>query len=72
MANLHVQQKRRNYLWLWILIILIIAAGLFYYFNYYRKGTTPLSGDTGIKDSTLLLRNLDIYSDAGKYYKWEV
>ncbi len=39
MANLHVQPKRRNNLWIWILvIILIIVAAVYYYFNYYKKG----------------------------------
>ncbi|MGH2648954.1 MAG: hypothetical protein ACRDE8_15355 [Ginsengibacter sp.] len=41
MANLHVQPKRKNYVWIWILIILIIVAGIYYYFNYYKKGITP-------------------------------
>ena len=49
MANLHVQPKRRNNSWIWILvIILIIAAGLYYYFNYYKKGITP--GDKAFRD----------------------
>ena len=42
MANLHVQPKRKNYLWvLFIVIILIIAAGVYYYMNYYSKGVSP-------------------------------
>lgn len=53
MANLHVQPKRKNYLWLWILVILIIAAALYYYFNYYKKGETP-SVDTGFRQSPAL------------------
>jgi len=45
MANLHVQPKKKNYLWLWIIIILLIAAGIYYYVNYYSKGITPGSGN---------------------------
>jgi len=42
MANLHVQPKRRNNLWIWILIIiLLIVAAVYYYTNYYKKGITP-------------------------------
>jgi|GEM_PF-1844018 len=41
MANLHVQPKRKNYLWVWILIILIIVAAVYYYYNYYSKGIKP-------------------------------
>ena len=44
MANLHVQPKKKNYLWLWIIIILLIAAGIYYYLNYYSKGIKPGSG----------------------------
>lgn len=43
MANLHVQQKKKNYLWVWIIIILLIAAGIYYYLNYYNKGIKPSS-----------------------------
>jgi len=54
MANLHVQPKRRNYLWIWILvIILIIAAAIYYYTNYYKKGITPGS-DKAFRDSPSL------------------
>ena len=45
MANLHVQPKKKNYLWLWIIIILLIVAGIYYYFNYYSKGIKPGSGN---------------------------
>ena len=46
MANLHVQPKKKNYLWIWIIIILlIIAAGVYYYINYYSKGIKPGSGN---------------------------
>src|SRR5215211_1079312 len=43
MANLHVQPKRKNTLWIWILIIIILiaAAGIYYYENYYKKGVNP-------------------------------
>jgi cell division protein FtsL len=38
MAELHVQRKRSNYIWLWLLIIIIVAAaGVYYYIHYYRK-----------------------------------
>ena len=46
MANLHVQPKRKNYLWVWILIIiLIITAAVYYYVNYYSKGIKPGTGN---------------------------
>ncbi len=45
MANLHVQPKKKNYLWVWIIIILLIAAGVYYYFAYYSKGIKPGSGN---------------------------
>ena len=55
MANLHVQPKRKNYLWVWILIIvLIIAAAVYYYTNYYKKGITPGS-DKAFRESPLKL-----------------
>ena len=44
MANLHVQPKKKNYLWLWIILIVLIAAGIYYYLNYYSKGIKPGSG----------------------------
>ena len=38
MAELHVQRKRSNYIWLWLLIIIVVAAaGIYYYMQYYRK-----------------------------------
>ena len=47
MANLHVQPKRKNYLWIWILVIIvIIAAAIYYYMNYYNKNITSSSGNT--------------------------
>jgi hypothetical protein len=46
MANLHVQRKRKNYLWVWLLIILIIAAAVYYYINYYSKGIKPGTATT--------------------------
>ena len=58
MANLHVQPKRRNNAWIWILIIiLIIAAGVYYYFNYYKKGITPGS-DKVSRETPALQLNL--------------
>ena len=58
MANLHVQPKRRNSSWIWILIIiLIIAAAIYYYFNYYKKGITPGS-DKAFRESPSLQLNL--------------
>jgi len=55
MANLHVQPKRRNYLWIWVLIIvLIIVAAVYYYTNYYKKGITPASGNV-FRESPLKL-----------------
>lgn len=52
MANLHVQPKKKNYAWAWILVILIIVAAIYYYFNYYKKGITP-GGDKAFKESPL-------------------
>ncbi|MDQ6764085.1 MAG: hypothetical protein M3015_15865 [Bacteroidota bacterium] len=49
MANLHVQPKRKNYVWVWIIIIvLIIAAAVYYYENYYKKGVQPGNNNTGL------------------------
>ena len=39
MAEIHVEPRRRSLAWLWILLVLIIAAGLVYYFLYYRNGS---------------------------------
>jgi len=51
MAELHVQPKRNNYGWLWLLLaILIIGGALYYYFNYYKKSDT--TGYTTHTDST--------------------
>ncbi len=44
MAELHVQRKRNNYRWLWLILLLIlIAAGVFYYLNYYQKNDNTVS-----------------------------
>jgi heme/copper-type cytochrome/quinol oxidase subunit 2 len=39
MAELHVQRKRNNYLWLWVIVILIVLfiAGLFIYNRYNHR-----------------------------------
>ena len=51
MAELHVQRKRNNYGWLWLLLaILIIGGALFYYFNYYKKDNS--TGFTTNTDSS--------------------
>ncbi len=39
MANLHVQPKRKNYLWVWIVIIVLIIVAAVYYFTTYKKGS---------------------------------
>ena len=39
MANLHVQPKRKNYLWVWIVIIVLIIVAAIYYFTIYTKGS---------------------------------
>ena len=39
MANLHVQPKRKNYLWVWIVIIVLIIVAAIYYFTTYKKGS---------------------------------
>ncbi|MEO8861368.1 MAG: hypothetical protein ABI358_08085 [Ginsengibacter sp.] len=50
MAELHVQRKRNNYVWVWIvLIIVIIAAAFYYYTNYYKKNNTATDNVTGLK-----------------------
>jgi len=36
MAEIRVEPKRRNLVWLWVLLIVIVAAALAYYFIYYR------------------------------------
>ncbi len=59
MADLHVQPKRRNNAWIWILIILVIAAAVFYYFNYYKKGLTPGS-DKAFRETPSLQLNLSL------------
>jgi len=50
MAELHVQRKRNNFLWLWLIIVaLIIAAVAYWYLNYYQQNgvtTTTNSADT--------------------------
>jgi len=38
MAEIHVEPRRRNMVWLWILLALVIAGGVAYYFMYYRNG----------------------------------
>jgi len=39
MAEIHVEQRHRGRVWLWILLALIIVAGaLYYYAFYYRNG----------------------------------
>ena len=56
MADLHVQPKRKNNTWIWILvIILIIAAAVYYYFNYYKKGITPGSDKAFFETPSLQL-----------------
>ncbi len=51
MAELHVQRKRNNYGWLWLMLaILIIGGALFYYFNYYKKDNS--TGFTTNTDSS--------------------
>ena len=38
MAELHVQRKRGNYLWSWLLlVILLIAGAVYFYINYGQK-----------------------------------
>lgn len=40
MAELHVQPKRNSYWWVWlILALLIIGGAIYWYLNYYQKGT---------------------------------
>ncbi len=47
MAELHVQRKRSNYIWLWLLIIIIVAAaGIYYYKHYYRKDNVVVNTKT--------------------------
>jgi hypothetical protein len=59
MANLHVQPKRKNYLWVWILIImLIVAAGVYYYLNYYNKGIKPGPANASHEVPSVILRSV--------------
>jgi hypothetical protein len=44
MAELHVQSKRNNYRWLWLLLAIIVISGaIYYYLNYYQKNKTEAS-----------------------------
>ena len=52
MANLHVQPKRKNYAWLWIVILVVIIACLAYYFMVYKK-QGPAAGDASVRDSAM-------------------
>lgn len=61
MANLHVQPKRKNYLWVWILIILILAAAVYYYVNYYSKGIKPGAANTSRIVPSLQLHFGEVY-----------
>ena len=75
MANLNVQPKKKNYLWLWIIIILLIAAGIYYYLNYYSKGIKPGSGnalsypiDSGMQYAEQAVNKVNTcYMQAGKF-----
>lgn len=42
MANLHVQPKKKNYLWLWLIILAVIIAGAIYYFTVYKEQHPPV------------------------------
>ncbi|HTB23990.1 MAG TPA: hypothetical protein VK711_01410 [Puia sp.] len=53
MAELHVQRKRSNYIWLWLLIIIIVAAaGIYYYMHFYRKDNLVIN----TKPSSFILK----------------
>lgn len=59
MANLHVQPKRKNYLWVWILIIVIlIVAAVIYYMNNYKKDATSALNESS--SLTLKLAQIDV------------
>lgn len=57
MAELHVQPKRKNFWWLWLVLTIIIIAGLIYiyYFVYFEKGKAIGMGTTN--DSTYALQH---------------
>jgi hypothetical protein len=44
MAELHVQRKRHNLAWLWVLLaIIVIAAGVYLYLHYKNPKEYPIS-----------------------------
>jgi len=64
MAELHVQRKRKNFSWLWLIIVaLIIAVVVYWYMNYYQQNgelntnNTTTSADTINNDTTGLKSN---------------
>lgn len=52
MANLHVQPKRKNYAWLWIIILVLIIAAAVYYFLVYKK-QVPAADNALLHNSSL-------------------
>lgn len=67
MAELHVQPKRNNFWWLWLVLAILIIAGLIYYFNYYQKGETTamvIPGDSSNTINNSSDTSIGIRSDA--------
>jgi hypothetical protein len=63
MAELHVQRKRSNYIWLWLLIIIIVAAaGIYYYMHYYQKENLVINA----KPSSFILKDNSRVSNFNK------
>jgi flagellar basal body-associated protein FliL len=51
MANLHVQPKRKNNTWIWIVILIVIIAAALYYFEVYKK-QAPIVNDSVFQQPT--------------------
>jgi hypothetical protein len=61
MAELHVQRKKNNGLWLWFIVAVIIIVGaLYYYINYYQKKNQINTSKNGTSMITDKLSNTDL------------
>jgi len=56
MANLHVQPKRKNNAWIWIVILVLIIAAAIYYFEVYKK-QTPVNVNVFQPNNSMKLNN---------------
>lgn len=59
MANLHVQPKRKNNAWVWIVILVLIIAAAIYYFEVYKK-QTPVNGNVFQPNTSLQSNNAQL------------